>query len=85
MSSIVTFSDARSNLKALLDQVTNDADVAVITRRGAENSVVMSQSYYDSLIETVHLLKSPKNAAHLAVSIEQYRAGKAKARELTDD
>lgn len=57
MSSIMTFSDARSNLKALLDQVTDDADVAIITRRGAENSVVMSQSYYDSLIETVHLLK----------------------------
>ena len=70
MSSIMTFSDARSNLKALLDQVSGDADVAIITRRGAENSVVMSQSYYDSLIETVHLLKSPKNAAHLAASID---------------
>lgn len=85
MSSIMTFSDARSNLKALLDQVTDDADVAIITRRGAENSVVMSQSYYDSLIETVHLLKSPKNAAHLAASIEQYRAGRAKPRDLSDD
>ncbi len=85
MSSIMTFSDARSNLKTLLDQVSDDADVAIITRRGAENSVVMSQSYYDSLIETVHLLKSPKNAAHLAVSIEQYRAGKAKVRDISDD
>lgn len=85
MSSIMTFSDARSNLKALLDQVSDDADVAIITRRGAENSVVMSQPYYDSLIETVHLLKSPKNAAHLAVSIEQYRAGKAKPKDLSDD
>lgn len=85
MTNIVTFSDARSNLKALLDQVTNDADVAVITRRGAENSVVMSQSYYDSLIETVHLLKSPKNVAHLTASIEQYRAGHAQLRELSDD
>jgi len=27
-------------------------------------------------METVHLLKSPANAAHLARSIEQYRQGK---------
>lgn len=84
MSNIMTFNDARSNLKALLDQVTDDADVAIITRWGAENSVVMSQSYYDSLIETVHLLKSPKNAAHLAASIEQYRTDKAKSKGLSD-
>ena len=35
-------------------------------------------------METVHLLKSPANAAHLARSIEQYRKGKAKARDLVD-
>lgn len=78
------FSDARNNLKSLLGQVSNDADITVITQRGEEEFVVMSQSYYDSLIETAHLLKFPKNAAHLAASIEQYRAGQAKFRGLSD-
>ena len=41
----------------------------------------MSLDYYNSLIETVYLLKSPANAAHLSDSIEQFRAGKVVERE----
>ena len=42
----------------------------------------MSLDYYNSLVETVHLLKSPANAAHLSESIEQLRAGKVVARNI---
>jgi antitoxin YefM len=35
-------------------------------------------------METVHLLKSPANAAHLAHSIEQCRSGKTTERKLID-
>ena len=72
---IVSFTEARNNLKSVLDQVVNDADCTVITRRDSEDAVVMSLDYYNSLMETVHLLKSPANAAHLSRSIEQYRQG----------
>ena len=44
----------------------------------------MSLDYYNSLMETVHLLTSPANAAHLAESIEQYRAGNVLERETID-
>ena len=56
----------------------------VITRRDASDAVVMSLDTFNSLMETVHLLKSPANAAHLARSIEQYRKGKTKAQDLMD-
>ncbi len=82
---IVSFTEARNNLKSVLDQVVNDADCTVITRRDAEDAVVMSLDYYNSLMETVYLLKSPANAAHLAGSIEQYRQGKVQTRELIDE
>ena len=82
---IVTFSEARNSLKAVLDSVVNDADTTIITRRDTEDAVVMSLDFYNSLMETVHLLRSPANAKHLSESIEQYRAGKAKARELIDE
>lgn len=82
---ITTFSEARNNLKSVLDKVTQDADCTIITRRDAGDAVVMSLDHYNSLMETVHLLKSPANAAHLAKSIEQYRNSKTQARELTDD
>ena len=76
----VSFTDARNGL-VTLDGVTGDADVAIITRRDAEDAVVMSLDYYNSLLETVHLLKSPANAAHLSESIEQFRAGKVVERD----
>ncbi|WP_277185622.1 type II toxin-antitoxin system Phd/YefM family antitoxin [Caballeronia sp. BR00000012568055] len=81
----VHFTDARSNLKTVIDQVVEDADVTLITRRDAPNAVVMSQEYYDSLMETVHLLRSPANAAHLERSIAQLRKGKLSERALDED
>jgi antitoxin YefM len=45
----------------------------------------MSLDYYNSLMETVHLLKSPANAAHLAKSIAQYRNNQTQERVLIDE
>ena len=81
---IINFSDARNTLRAVLDQVVDDADVTVISRRDAPDAVVMSFDYYSSLMEMVHLLSSPANAAHLAKSIEQARSGRSKRRELIE-
>ena len=81
----IHFSDARGNLKTVIDQVVDDADVTLITRRDAPNAVIMSQEYYDSLMETVHLLRSPANVAHLERSIAQLRKGKAKEHKLAED
>lgn len=82
---IISFSEARNSLKAVLDGVVNDADATIITRRNAKNAVVMSQDYFDSLMETVYLLRSPENVKHLNKSIAQFKAGKAKPQELIDD
>lgn len=81
---IINFSDARNSLRTVIDQVVQDADVTVISRRDAADAVVMSFDYYSSLMETVYLLSSPANAAHLAKSIAQARAGQARHRELID-
>ena len=82
---VVNFSEARKNLKSLLDSVVNDADYAVITRRDAEPAVVMSLSAFNSYMETFHLLKSPANAAHLAKSIEQYNNKIVQVRDVVDE
>jgi antitoxin YefM len=81
---IINFSDARNNLRAVIDQVVEDADVTVISRRDAPDAVVMSFDHYSSLMETVHLLSSPANAAHLAKSIAQARSGLSRPRDLID-
>ncbi|MBE9011400.1 type II toxin-antitoxin system prevent-host-death family antitoxin [Pseudanabaenaceae cyanobacterium LEGE 13415] len=82
---IVSFSEARNNLKDVLDRVIEDADYTIITRRDAEDAVVMSLESFNSLMETVHLLKSPANAAHLERSIAQYKQGKVVERNLIDE
>ena len=82
---VVTYTDARNNLKSVLDKVIDDADVAVITRKDGNHAVVMGQDYYNSLMETLHLMSSPSNAAHLAQSIAELRASKAIERELLDE
>ncbi len=56
----------------------------VITRRDAPDAVLMSLDTFNSLLETVHLLKSPANAAHLARSIEQFRQGQVQQRDLVN-
>ncbi len=82
---VINFSEARNRLKSVLDQVVADADYTVISRRDADDAVVMSLDHFNGLMETVHLLKSPANAAHLAKSIKQYRSGKVKENGLLDD
>ncbi len=81
---IISFSEARNNLKQVIDQVVDDADVAVISRRDSPDAVVMSLETFNSWMETVHLLKTPANAAHLDKSIQQLRKGKTRMRALVE-
>ncbi|WP_455425124.1 type II toxin-antitoxin system Phd/YefM family antitoxin [Dryocola sp. LX212] len=82
---VITFSEARNRLKSVLDEVADNADITVITRRDAEDSVVMSLDYYNSLVETVHLLSSPANATRLMESIAQVQTGQISRREIIDE
>jgi antitoxin YefM len=82
---VVSFSEARSSLKTVFDRVVEDADYTIINRRDTDDVVVMSLESFNSLMETVHLLKSPANAAHLERSITQFKAGKAVEHNLLND
>lgn len=83
---VVTYSHARNALKSVLDGVLQDADVTLISRRDAEgDAVVMSLDYYNSIMETLHLLSTPANAAALARAIQQDKAGKSQAQQLLAD
>ncbi|MCK5199218.1 MAG: type II toxin-antitoxin system prevent-host-death family antitoxin [Spirochaetales bacterium] len=81
----VSFSLARNNLKSVLDEVVNDFTTTIITRRNSEDAVIMSLESYNSIMETMHLLKSPANVKHLEESIEQLESGQTVERDLLDD
>jgi antitoxin YefM len=80
----INFSDARGNLKQVLDRVVDDADVTIITRRDAEDVVVMPLSTWNSWKETEYLLASPANARRLLTAIADLDAGRGVRRQLID-
>jgi len=72
-----TYSQARQNLAKLLDEVTKNRETVVIKRRRGESVVMMSEKDASSLIETAHLLRSPRNAARLLGAIGRAIKGEA--------
>ena len=81
---VETFSHARSNLKAVMDRVVADRAPVKITRQRGEGVVMISESDWESMEETLYLLSSPKNAARLAESIAELDAGRGQVRELIE-
>ena len=80
----VSYTELRSNLAAYMDQVCDDRAPLVVTRQNARSVVMLSEEEYEGLMETVHLLKSPANAARLLRSIKEADEGKVVARELIE-
>jgi len=73
-----TYTKARANLAQLLDEVVDNNEVVIITRRGSEDVAMISASELSGLAETAHLLRSPENAKRLLRALEraQARTGK---------
>ncbi len=81
---IINFSDARSNFKEVLDRVSDDCDSTLIKRRDREDVVLLSKSHYDSIMETLYLMRSPANAQHLMEAIARDKAGEGESHQLID-
>lgn len=83
MESLST-SDARANLKAVMDRVVADKAPVAITRQKGEGVVMISASEWASIEETLYLLQSPRNAERLLEAIRGLEAGEGKERELIE-
>jgi len=67
----ITYSQARANLAKLLSAASEDKEVILINRRNKEDVALISSSELASLLETVHLLRSPKNAQRLLAALNR--------------
>lgn len=81
---VVTYSEARANLKDVMDRVVEDKTEVIVTRQKAEPVVMVSLSEWNSISETLHLLSSPKNAERLRKAIRDMDAAKGVERELIE-
>lgn len=79
---VLSYSDARANLKGVMDRVVNDRTHVVVTRQKAEAVVMISLSEWNAMEETMHLLSTPANAERLRASVRQLDEGQGTEREL---
>jgi antitoxin YefM len=80
----ISISDTRANLKAVVDRVIADKAPIAITRQKGEGVVMISQSEWESIEETLYLLGSPANAKHLMEGIAELNAGRGEEHELIE-
>ena len=73
----ITLKDAKRNLLRLVEQVLADAEARIVVTEKGEQVVVMPLDEFNSWKETLYLLASPANAAHLRRSIAEAESGQA--------
>ena len=70
-----TYSQARGQLKTLMDRAVDDREVILVRRRSGDAVAMIAADELQSLMETAHLLRSPKNAERLLTALARARAG----------
>ncbi|GAA0731343.1 type II toxin-antitoxin system prevent-host-death family antitoxin [Sphingomonas sp. ABOLD] len=78
----LTVSETRANLKAVLDRVVADKAPIQIVRPKGEGVVLVSESEWEGMLETIHLMSSPANAKRLLDGIRELDAGLGEEHEL---
>ena len=76
MANRTTYTQARAKLASLCDRVAETREPYVIERRNGENVALISEAELNSLLETAHLLRSPRNARRLAAALERAHGNK---------
>jgi antitoxin YefM len=80
----VTYSYARQNLAAVLDEAEDSQEPVIISRRNHEDVAVLPATELRSLQETAHLLRSPKNARRLLTALQRALSGERKPESVED-
>jgi antitoxin YefM len=79
------YTEFRKELKEYLDTVEENHETVIIKRGSGKGAVMISLEEYNSIMETLHLLSSKKNALRLYESMEQMRSGKTLQPELSEE
>lgn len=80
----MTYADARENLNDVLDQVVENREPVIIRRQGGSDVALIAADELAGLMETAHLLRSPKNAQRLLNAYRDAKAGKGEPQSVDD-
>lgn len=74
MPTVTTYTAARATLASLCDEVSSTREPVIIRRRNAEDVALIAADELESILETAHLLRSPKNAERLLAALARARS-----------
>ena len=67
-----TYSQAREQLKTLMNRAVDDREVIMVRRSGGAVAIIAADEL-EGLMETAHLLRSPRNAERLLTALARAR------------
>lgn len=73
-----TYTRLRDELASILDRVVDDQEVVIVRRRGSRDVALVPATELAGLLETAHLLRSPKNAQRLVAALRRAEKGQGK-------
>jgi antitoxin YefM len=74
-----TYTSLRENLAAALDRVADDHEVVLVRRKGQRDVALVPAGELAGLMETAHLLRSPRNARRLLTALHRAERGQGRA------
>ncbi len=77
-----TYSRLRQELASFLDRVSDDREVIVVKRRKGKDVALIDAAELSSLLETSHLLRSPRNAQRLIRALRDAERGTGKGQTV---
>jgi len=82
MSVETTYTALREQLASVLDQVADDREIVIVRRRKSKDVALVAADELDGLLETAHLLRSPRNAERLLTALKRTSQGRGKRESL---
>jgi antitoxin YefM len=82
---VLNYTEFRQNLAKSLDKVNDDAEIVIVSRNKGKNVVVMDLNEYNSMTETLHIIKSEANRKRLQEAIDEMNSGVYHSHKLIED
>ena len=74
-----SYSHLREHLAEVWDQVEDSQEPVIVSRRGHQDMAILPADELESLRETAHLMRSPRNARRLLEAIVRATNGEGEA------
>lgn len=78
----VNYTHLRENMKSYMDDVTDNYETVIVTRKDNKNVVMISEEIYNNLMENLHIMEDKANYDWLMESKKQLEEGLAKSHPL---